>query len=65
MTESTESGALLIAKITPPATVSVVTLAGGVINEAVIFVTLIYTLLMLTHKLFLIYKDVVAWRKNE
>lgn len=55
----TESGAALVAKAAPPATVSLATLAGYQVSELLLWATLIYTVLMIGHKLYQIYKDVL------
>lgn len=55
----TESGAALAAKAAPPATVSLATLAGYQVSEILLWATLIYTVLMIGHKLYQIYKDVI------
>ena len=56
--QAAESGAVLIAKAAPPATVSLATLAGYQVSELLLWATLIYTVLMIGHKLYTIYKDV-------
>ena len=55
-----ETGATLLAKAAPPASVSLATLAGLQVSELVLWATLIYTLLMIGHKLVAIYKDIRA-----
>lgn len=52
-----ETGAALIAKAAPPASVSLATLAGLQVSELVLWATLVYTLLMIGHKLVMLYKD--------
>jgi hypothetical protein len=52
-----ETGATLIAKAAPPASVSLATLAGVQVSELVLWATLIYTVLMIGHKLMAIYRD--------
>lgn len=54
----TESGAAIAAKAAPPATVSLATLAGYQVSEILLWVTLIYTVVMLGHKLYQIYREV-------
>lgn len=54
----TESGAAIAAKAAPPATVSLATLAGYQVSDILLWATLIYTVLMIGHKLYHIYKDV-------
>jgi hypothetical protein len=52
-----ETGVTLIAKAAPPASVSLATLAGMQVSELVLWATLIYTVLMIGHKLIAIYLD--------
>jgi hypothetical protein len=52
-----ETGVTLIAKAAPPASVSLATLAGMQVSELVLWATLIYTVLMIGHKLIAIYWD--------
>lgn len=47
-------------KAAPPVTVSLATVAGYQVSELVLWATLIYTVLMIGHKLYAIYQDVVA-----
>lgn len=54
----TESGAVIAAKVAPPATVSLATLAGYQVSEILVWATLIYTVLMIGQKLYQIYKDI-------
>jgi hypothetical protein len=58
---ATESAGMLLAKLTPPASVTVAGLAGMPISQAVLWATLIYTVLMIFHKLMAMYKDAAAW----
>lgn len=53
-----ESGAAIVAKAAPPATVSIATLAGYQVSEILLWATLIYTVLMIAHKLWAMYKDI-------
>lgn len=53
-----ETGATLLAKAAPPATVSLATWAGYQVSELLLWATLIYTILMIGHKLWQIYQDV-------
>ena len=53
----TETVAAVAAKVAPPATVSLATVAGYQVSELVLCATLIYTVLMIGHKLYQIYKD--------
>lgn len=52
-----ETGTALVAKAAPPASVSLATLAGYPVSELVLWATLIYTALMIGHKLIAIYKE--------
>lgn len=52
-----ETGITLVAKAAPPASVSLATLAGFQVSELVLWATLIYTILMIGHKIIAIYKD--------
>lgn len=52
-----ETGAAFVAKAAPPASVSLATLAGYPVSELVLWATLIYTALMIGHKLIAIYKE--------
>jgi hypothetical protein len=53
-----ETGAGLAAKAAPPVSISIATVAGYQISELLLWATLIYTVLMIGHKLYQIYKDV-------
>lgn len=53
-----ETGVTLLAKAAPPATVSLATWAGYQVSELLLWATLIYTVLMIGHKLWQIYQDV-------
>jgi hypothetical protein len=55
---TTEGAAALIAKAAPPVGVSLATVAGFQVSEVLIWATLIYTVLMICHKLYQIYKDI-------
>ena len=58
-TENTTEGILVIAaKVAPPVGVSLATVAGYQVSEVLIWATLIYTVLMICHKLYQIYKDI-------
>ncbi len=45
-------------KAAAPVTVSLATVAGYQVSEILLWCTLIYTVLMICHKLYSIYKDV-------
>lgn len=55
---TTETGIALVTKAAPPVTVSLATVAGYQVSELVLWATLIYTALMIGHKVYQIYKDV-------
>lgn len=55
---ATESGMAIAAKAAPPVSVSLASVAGYQVSEILLWATLIYTVLMIGHKLFAIYKDV-------
>ena len=55
-----ESGIALLTKAAPPISVSLATVAGYQVSELVLWGTLIYTCLMIGHKLVAIYRDIVG-----
>jgi hypothetical protein len=55
---TTEGAAALIAKAAPPVGVSLATVAGFQVSEVLLWATLIYTVLMICHKCYQIYKEV-------
>ncbi len=55
---TTETAAGMAAKASAPITVSLATVAGYQVSEILLWCTLIYTVLMIGHKLYSIYKDV-------
>lgn len=57
--QTTETAAVLTAKVAPPATISLATLMGVQVSELVLWATLIYTLLLICQKVWQIYKEVV------
>ena len=59
MTESSvETAATVTAKVAPPVGVSLATVAGYQVSELVLWATLVYTILMIGHKVYQIYLDV-------
>ncbi len=60
MTEesTTEGISVIVAKVAPPVGVSLATVAGYQVSEVLIWATLIYTVLMICHKCYQIYKEV-------
>ena len=55
-----ETGAAIASKAAPPVTVSIATLAGIQVSEILLWATLVYTVLMIGHKLWQIYKEIRA-----
>ena len=55
---ATDGVTTIAAKVAPPVTVSIATVAGYQVSELVLWATLIYTVLMILHKLYQIYKEV-------
>lgn len=55
---ATDSGVAAVIKLAPPATVSISTIAGYPVNEVLLWATLVYTTLMIGHKLLAIWRDV-------
>jgi hypothetical protein len=56
--QAAESGVVLITKATPPVSVSIASVAGYQVSEVLLWATLIYTALLIGHKIYTIYKDV-------
>jgi hypothetical protein len=57
-TPNTESLSAIAAKIGPPASVSLATIVGYNVSELILWATLIYTILMISGKLFSLYNEV-------
>jgi len=57
---STETAVAVASKVAPPVTVSLATVAGYQVSELVLWATLIYTILMIGHKVYQIVKEVKA-----
>jgi len=55
---TTEGAAIMATKAAPPAAVSLATIAGYPVSELVLWATLVYTVLMIGHKLVQIYREV-------
>lgn len=55
---STESGITIATKAAPPVSVSIASIAGVQVSEILLWATLVYTVLMIGHKLYQIYVDV-------
>lgn len=59
MTEhQVDTAAAIAAKAAPPVGVSLATVAGYQVSELVLWATLVYTILMIGHKVYQIYQDV-------
>jgi len=54
---SVETAGTIVAKVAPPATVSLATIMGVQVSELVLWATLIYTVLLISHKVWTIYKE--------
>ncbi len=61
--QTTETGMGMVTKSAAPVTVSLATVAGYQVSEILLWTTLIYTILMIGHKLYSIYKDVTNKNK--
>ena len=48
----------MAAKIAPPASISIATIAGYQVSEVLIWATLIYTALLIGHKLYEIFRSI-------
>lgn len=57
-TYAADSGAAIVAKAAPPVSVSIASVAGYQVSEILLWATLVYTVLMIGHKLYAIYKDI-------
>jgi hypothetical protein len=57
---SVETAATVTAKVAPPVGVSLATVAGLQVSELVLWATLVYTILMIGHKVYQIYLEVSA-----
>ena len=60
MQQTAETMSGMAAKAAAPVTVSIATVAGYQVSELLLWATLIYTVLMIAHKLYSIYKDVMG-----
>jgi hypothetical protein len=58
--QTTETLATASAKLAPPAGISLATVMGVQVSELVLWATLIYTLLLIGHKVYQIWKDITA-----
>ena len=55
---SAETAGAIVAKVAPPATVSLATIMGIQVSELVLWATLIYTILLISHKVWAIFKEI-------
>ena len=55
---SAETAGTIVAKVAPPATVSLATIMGIQVSELVLCATLIYTILLISHKVWAIFKEI-------
>lgn len=55
---SADTVGAIVAKVAPPATVSLATIMGIQVSELVLWATLIYTVLLITHKVWTIFKEI-------
>lgn len=53
-----ETGAAIVTKAAPPISVSVATVAGVHVSDILVWATLIYTVIMIGHKLWQIWKEI-------
>lgn len=60
---ATESAGAIAAKAAPPVSVSIASIAGVQVSEILLWATLIYTVLMIGHKIYQIYKDI--WKPSD
>ena len=60
MQTTSETVGAMAAKSAAPVTVSLATVVGYQVSEILLWATLIYTVLMIAHKLYTIYKDVAG-----
>ena len=56
--QSIETGVVMVAKAAPPVSVSLATVAGFQVNEILLWATLIYTTLMICHKVYAIITEI-------
>ena len=54
---NSETTTVIAAKLAPPATVSLASVMGVQVSELLLWATLIYTVLLIGHKVWSIYKD--------
>jgi len=57
MTNEHETGAAIVAKAALPVGISLATVLGFQVSDILMWMTLIYTVLLIVHKVYLMYKD--------
>jgi hypothetical protein len=57
MTNEHETGAAIVAKAALPVGISLATVLGFQVSDILMWMTLIYTFLLIVHKIYLMYKD--------
>ncbi len=58
--QTVETASGMAAKAAAPVSVSLATVAGYQVSEILLWATLVYTVLMIAHKIYSIYKDVMG-----
>lgn len=58
--QTVETASGMAAKAAAPVSVSIATVAGYQVSEILLWATLVYTVLMIAHKLYTIYKDLAG-----
>jgi hypothetical protein len=61
--ETAETSAAIAVKLSPPASVSIATLAGYQVSELLMWATLLYTILMIAHKVYTMVYDVIERKR--
>lgn len=56
--QAAESASVVTAKMAAPVTVSLATVAGVSVSEILLWATLVYTIIMIGHKVWQIYREV-------
>jgi hypothetical protein len=64
-TQAAESGVAMITKSAPPVSVSIATIVGMPVSDLVLWGTLLYTMLMIGHKMLAIYRDIKQGGRDE
>ncbi|MGV1017447.1 MAG: hypothetical protein ACOYBW_08730 [Fluviibacter phosphoraccumulans] len=53
----TETASVIVAKVAPPASVSLAHMLGMPVSDLILWATLFYTLLLIIHKVIVMYRD--------